>query len=122
MATAHVERRTWTTWPGSGNVGNYLPTGCRSARFSATVAVPMPVTRLTLSTGSDEVSGTAHSREEGSVPRSPVEPIRDTASVADWSPLRALLAEADTSVTLAWDELDRLVGGLPRPAYEHNAF
>lgn len=42
--------------------------------------------------------------------------------MADWTPLRALLADVDTSVTLAWDELDGLVGGLPRSAYAHNAF
>ena len=48
--------------------------------------------------------------------------VRQTCVVADWSPLRALLADVDTSVTLAWDELDGLVGGLPRSAYVHNAF
>lgn len=42
--------------------------------------------------------------------------------MANWSPLRALLADVDTPVTLAWDELDGLVGGLPRSAYVHNAF
>lgn len=42
--------------------------------------------------------------------------------MADWSPLRALLADVETSVTLAWDELDGMVGGLPRSAYVHNAF
>lgn len=48
--------------------------------------------------------------------------MRKTSRVADWSPLRALLADVDESVTLAWDELDAMVGGLPRSAYEHNAF
>ncbi len=48
--------------------------------------------------------------------------LRQTCVVADWSPLRALLADVDTSVTLAWDELDGLVGGLPRSAYVHSAF
>ena len=42
--------------------------------------------------------------------------------MATWGSLRALLADVDESVTLAWDELDALVGGLPRSAYEHNAF
>lgn len=42
--------------------------------------------------------------------------------MADWGPLRTLLADVDTSVTLAWDELDGLVGGLPRSAYLHSAF
>jgi hypothetical protein len=48
--------------------------------------------------------------------------VRQTCVVADWSPLRALLADVKTSVTLAWDELDGMVGGLPRSAYVHNAF
>jgi hypothetical protein len=42
--------------------------------------------------------------------------------MADWSPLRTMLAAVDTSVTLTWKDLDRLVGGLPRSACEHNAF
>ena len=42
FATAHVEPRTSTTWPGSGSVGSFLPVGCPSARSSATVAVPIP--------------------------------------------------------------------------------
>ena len=42
--------------------------------------------------------------------------------MADWSPLRALLADVETSVTLAWDELDGIVGGLPKSAYVHDAF
>ncbi|WP_262852281.1 DUF6884 domain-containing protein [Mumia quercus] len=42
--------------------------------------------------------------------------------MADWSPLRRLLANVDESVTLAWDELDALVGGLPKSAYKHGAF
>lgn len=42
--------------------------------------------------------------------------------MADWSPLRELLANVDDHVTLGWSELDRLVGGLPRSAYNHAAF
>ena len=48
--------------------------------------------------------------------------MRETRLVADWSPLRRLLADVDESVTLAWDELDALVGGLPRSAHDHSAF
>ena len=33
-----------------------------------------------------------------------------------------MLADVDGSVTVAWDDLDRLVGGLPKSAYVHNAF
>lgn len=42
--------------------------------------------------------------------------------MADWSPLRALLATVTDSVTLGWDDLDALVGGLPPSAYNHSAF
>jgi len=48
--------------------------------------------------------------------------MRETHLVADWSPLRGLLAGVDASVTLDWDELDRLVGGFPRSARVHPAF
>jgi len=48
--------------------------------------------------------------------------MRETRLVADWSPLRELLADVDESVTLAWDELSALVGGLPTSAYKHSAF
>jgi hypothetical protein len=37
--------------------------------------------------------------------------------MADWSPLRALLATVTDSVTLSWEDLDALVGGLPPSAY-----
>lgn len=42
--------------------------------------------------------------------------------MADWSPLRPLLAPVTNTVTLSWDELDALVGGLPPSAYNHAAF
>lgn len=42
--------------------------------------------------------------------------------MADWSPLRALLATVTDSVTLSWNDLDALVGGLPASAYNHSAF
>ena len=42
--------------------------------------------------------------------------------MADWSPLRELLADVDDRVTMRWSDLDRLVGGLPRSAYDHAAF
>lgn len=48
--------------------------------------------------------------------------MRQTHVVADWGPLRRMLADVDGSVTVAWDDLDRLVGGLPKSAYVHNAF
>jgi hypothetical protein len=48
--------------------------------------------------------------------------MRQTRVVADWGPLRLMLADVDGSVTMAWDDLDRLVGGLPKSAYVHNAF
>ncbi|WP_422656613.1 DUF6884 domain-containing protein [Nocardioides sp.] len=42
--------------------------------------------------------------------------------MANWSPLRARLADVDEQVTIAWGDLDDLVGGLPRSAYNHVAF
>lgn len=42
--------------------------------------------------------------------------------MADWSPLRALLTTVTDSVTLSWEDLDVLVGGLPPSAYNHAAF
>jgi hypothetical protein len=42
--------------------------------------------------------------------------------MADWSPLRDLLADVDDQLTVTWADLDRLVGGLPRSAYDHAAF
>lgn len=42
--------------------------------------------------------------------------------MADWSPLRRLLTDVDGEMTVAWPDLDHLVGGLPRSAYDHAAF
>ena len=42
--------------------------------------------------------------------------------MADWTALRTLLANAAGPVTVSWADLDRLVGGLPRSAYDHRAF
>ncbi|WP_198410296.1 DUF6884 domain-containing protein [Microlunatus flavus] len=42
--------------------------------------------------------------------------------MADWSPLRERLRSIDDEVTMSWQELDELVGGLPPSAYEHRAF
>ena len=42
--------------------------------------------------------------------------------MADWSPLRAVLSEIDVQATFDWSELDALVGGLPRSAYDYSAF
>ena len=42
--------------------------------------------------------------------------------MADWTPLRSVLADVGSSVTFAWSELDALVAGLPKSAYVHNAF
>lgn len=42
--------------------------------------------------------------------------------MADWSPLRRLLADVDERLTVSWSELDRLVGGLPPSAYDHRAY
>lgn len=42
--------------------------------------------------------------------------------MADWTPLRSLLAPVTDSITLRWDDLEALVGGLPRSAYDHSAF
>ncbi len=41
--------------------------------------------------------------------------------MANWAPLRARLDGVDT-LTLGWDELDALVGGLPASATNHSAF
>lgn len=42
--------------------------------------------------------------------------------MANWTPLRTLLADVPSEVTLAWSDLDDLVGGLPPSAYEHAAY
>ena len=42
--------------------------------------------------------------------------------MAKWSPLREALASVDDRVTYTWGELDELVGGLPRSAYDYAAF
>lgn len=59
---------------------------------------------------------------EHAVPGLDVGPLRETRSVANWSPLRDKLASVDDRVTIAWDDLDTLVGGLPRSAYDYQAF
>lgn len=41
---------------------------------------------------------------------------------ADWRPLRELLTPVTDQITLPWNDIDRLVGGLPRSAYDHPAF
>ncbi|HMO10872.1 MAG TPA: hypothetical protein PKB06_05080, partial [Actinotalea sp.] len=46
----------------------------------------------------------------------------ETRHVANWSPLRDKLASVDDRVQIAWADLDELVGGLPRSAYDHQAF
>ncbi len=46
----------------------------------------------------------------------------DTSGVAQWSALREKLASVESSVTLTWQELDILVGGLPKSAHQHRAF
>lgn len=51
-----------------------------------------------------------------------VGPVGDTCPVANWAPLRTALADVERSVTYTWAELDELVGGLPRSAYEYGAF
>ena len=43
------------------------------------------------------------------------------AEMSDWEPLRARLDGVD-ALTLAWDELDALVGGLPASATRYSAF
>ncbi len=48
--------------------------------------------------------------------------MRQDRPMADWSPLRQLLETVDDSVTVRWDDLDGLVGGLPPSSYEHIAF
>lgn len=42
--------------------------------------------------------------------------------MANWSPLRDKLASVDDRIEVAWADLDALVGGLPRSAYDHQAF
>lgn len=42
--------------------------------------------------------------------------------MAGWLPLREVLASVPDRVTIAWGELEALVGGLPPSAYEHAAF
>lgn len=42
--------------------------------------------------------------------------------MANWSPLRDKLASVDDRIEIAWADLDALVGGLPRSAYDHQAF
>lgn len=42
--------------------------------------------------------------------------------MARWAPLRDELASVEDRTTLAWTDLDRLVGGLPPSAYEYSAF
>ena len=42
--------------------------------------------------------------------------------MANWSPLRDKLASVDDRIQIAWADLDVLVGGLPRSAYDHQAF
>jgi hypothetical protein len=48
--------------------------------------------------------------------------MRKTRYMASWSRLRDALASVDDSITFAWDDLDALVGGLPRSAYDYAAF
>ncbi|GAB2622673.1 hypothetical protein GCM10027067_38540 [Pseudactinotalea suaedae] len=42
--------------------------------------------------------------------------------MANWQPLRDRLGRVGDSITLDWDEIDRLVGGLPPSATDHTAF
>lgn len=51
-----------------------------------------------------------------------VVPIGKTLEVAEWTRLRIVLAEVEHSATFTWAELDALVDGLPRSAYNHAAF
>lgn len=48
--------------------------------------------------------------------------LRQTSPVANWTPLRTLLADVPSEATFAWTDLDNMVGGLPPSAYEHSAF
>lgn len=48
--------------------------------------------------------------------------LADCEAMADWSPLRAALGDVERTHTFGWQELDSLVGGLPRSAYVHSAF
>ena len=42
--------------------------------------------------------------------------------MANWTPLREVLADVATEATFDWGDLDELVGGLPASAYQHAAF
>lgn len=42
--------------------------------------------------------------------------------MADWAPLRQVLDGVEDQRTFKWQELDALVGGLPRSAYDYPAF
>lgn len=42
--------------------------------------------------------------------------------MATWQPLRDRLAAVDSELSVGWDDLDDMVGGLPRSAYRHAAF
>ncbi|MBO1031252.1 hypothetical protein IPV09_07865 [Tessaracoccus sp. SD287] len=42
--------------------------------------------------------------------------------MANWEPLRILLADSRSPVTLSWQELDELVGGMPTSATHHVAY
>lgn len=42
--------------------------------------------------------------------------------MANWSALRDALSNVSDRRTFDWEDLDELVGGLPRSAYEHSAF
>jgi hypothetical protein len=42
--------------------------------------------------------------------------------MANWTPLREVLADVATEATFDWGDLDELVDGLPASAYQHAAF
>ncbi len=42
--------------------------------------------------------------------------------MASWEPLRRRLADEPGAVTLAWSEIEALVGDLPPSAYRYDAF
>ena len=42
--------------------------------------------------------------------------------MATWTPLRDLLAGVDDSITLTWDKLNSMVGGMPPSAEKYQAF
>ncbi|GAA3539044.1 hypothetical protein GCM10022263_28230 [Nocardioides daeguensis] len=48
--------------------------------------------------------------------------VGQTRRVADWTPLRTILAQVEHSATFTWAELEALVHGLPHSAYAHSAF